>query len=156
MLTMTQFPDLSDCLGISPPLSVTAAEADSPSFDSKDQSTNVFDVADVYESADEAKSDFPPINDPKFASCFAKVQGPAIASIEQSEWDTGTTFGSPSASVVRTPKYGDQSGLIVPVNIPDQGSTDDFFTVLALRQGRSTAEIFIDHAASPTKSVLAA
>jgi hypothetical protein len=159
MLTMTQLPDLSSCMGISAPLSVTAAEADSPNFFSQDQSTNVFDVADVYASTGDAKSDFPPANNPKFASCFAKVLGPAIISIEQSEWDTGTTFGTPTASVVRSLKYGDQSVMLeaeVPVNIPDQGSTNDFFTVLALRQGRSTAEVFIDQADVPPSASLTA
>ena len=157
MLTMTQFPDLSSCLGMSPPLSVTAAEADSPSFNSKDQSTNVFDVADVYASTSDAKSDFPPMRNSKFATCFAKVQRQAILSAEQSEWPSGATFGDLSASVVRMPKYADQSLLIeveVPVNIPDQGSTDDFFDILALRQGRSAAELFIDGAGVPPSASL--
>jgi hypothetical protein len=33
----------------------------------------------------------------------------------------------------------------VPVHLPaGQGSTNDFFVVLVVRQGRSTAELFID------------
>ena len=44
-----------------------AAEASSTDLISKDGNTDVFDVADVYTSANEAKSDFPPFSDPKFA-----------------------------------------------------------------------------------------
>jgi hypothetical protein len=148
MLTMTQFPDLSTCLGMPPALSVVAAEASSPGFNSKDQNTSVLDVSDVYTSTNEAKSDFPPLNSPKFANCFLQVGGSAITAIEQPQWPAGTTFGTPIASVSHQPRYGDQSGLVdvqVPVNLPGgQGSTNDFFVVLVIRQGRSTAELQID------------
>ena len=153
MLTMTQFPDLSTCMGNPPALSVTAAEASSPQFDSKDQSTNVVDVADVYTDTNEAKSDFPPLNSPKFANCLLKVQGSVITGIEKSQWPSGATFGTVTASVSHQPRYGDESGLVdfqVPVNLPgEQGSTNDFFVVLVIRQGRSTAELQIDQAGTP-------
>lgn len=41
-----------------------AAEASSPYFNSRDQNTSVLDVADVYTSTNEAKSDFPPLDSP--------------------------------------------------------------------------------------------
>jgi hypothetical protein len=148
MLTMTQFPDFSACLGTPPALSVVAAEASSPVFNSKDQNTSVLDVADVYNSSSEAKSDFPPLNSPKFAKCFVQVAGSAVSAMEQPLWPSGTTFGTLTASVSRQPRYGDQSGLVevqVPVNLPaGQGSTNDFFDILVIRQGRSTAELQID------------
>jgi len=148
MFTMTQLPDFSTCLGKPPALSVVAAEANSPDFISKDGNTDVFDVADVYTSANEAKSDFPALSDPKFANCFVQVQGPVIASTEKDSWPSGATFGTPVASVSHQPKYGDQSGLIevqVPVTLPgEQGTSNDFFVALVIRQGRSVAELIID------------
>ncbi len=158
MLTMTQLPDLSTCLGKPPPLSVVAAEASSPEFDSKDQNTSIIDVADVYTSTDEAKSDFPPLNNPKFANCFLQVQGSSIADVEKSYWPSGATFGTPIASVSHQQKYGDQSGFVdvqVPVNLPaGQGSTNDFFDVLVIREGRSTAELLIDQGDTPPSAAL--
>jgi hypothetical protein len=158
MLTMTQFPDLSTCLGNPPALSVIAAEASSPDFYSKDQSTNILDVADVYTNANEAKSDFPPLNSPKFANCLLQVQGSVITGIEQSQWPSGATFGTMTASVSHQPRYGDESGLVdvqVPVNLPgEQGSTNDFFVVLVIRQGRSTAELQIDQSGTTPSAAL--
>jgi len=148
MFTMTQLPDFSTCLGKPPALSVVAAEANSPDFISKDGNTDVFDVADVYTSANEAKSDFPPLSDPKFADCFARVQGPVIVSTDKDSWPSGSIFGAPVASVSHQPKYGDQSGLVevqVPVTLPsEQGTSNDFFVALVIRQGRSVAELMID------------
>jgi hypothetical protein len=151
MLTVTQFPQLSTCLGESPSLSSTAGEADSLNFNSSDQSTNVFDVADVYGSTADAKSNFPPFQNRKLANCFIQTEGSAITGIEQSEWDPGVTFGTLTASVVKIPKYGNQSGMLmvqVPVNnIPASdggGNAVDFFTVVVIRRGRSTTELFID------------
>jgi hypothetical protein len=148
MLTMTQFPDFSTCLGTPPALSVVAAEAASPAFNSKDQNTSVVDVADVYTSSSEAKSDFPPLNSPKFASCFVQVAGSSVTAMEQTLWPSGTTFGTLTASVSHEPRDGDQSGLLevqIPVNLPaGQGTTNDFFDILVIRQGRSTAELQID------------
>jgi hypothetical protein len=148
LLTMTQFPDFSTCLGTPPALSVVAAEASSPVFNSKDQNTSVLDVADVYTSSSEAKSDFPPLNSPKFANCFVQVAGSSVTAMEQTLWPSGTTFGTLTASVSRQPRYGDESGLVevqVPVNLPaGQGTTNDFFDILVIRQGRSTAELQLD------------
>jgi hypothetical protein len=158
VLTMTQFPDLSTCLGNPPSLSVIAAEASSPYFNSKDQNTSVLDVADVYTSSNEAKSDFPPLNSPKFTKCFVQVEGSFITNMETSEWPTGATFGAPIASVSHQPRYGDQSGLVevqVPVNLPGgQGSTNDFLVVLVIREGRSTAELLIDQGDTTPSAVL--
>jgi hypothetical protein len=158
MLTMTQYPELSTCLGNPPALSVVAAEASSPYFNSKDQNTSVLDVADVYTSTNEAKSDFPPLSSPKFAHCFVQVQGPFITSMEKSAWPTGATFGTLIASVSRQPRYGDESGLIdvqVPVNLPGgQGSTTDYFVVLVIRQGRSTAELWIDQGSTTPSAAI--
>ncbi len=158
MLTMTQFPDLSTCLGNPPALSVIAAEASSPYFNSKDQNTSVLDVADVYGNTNEAKSDFPPLNSPKFTKCFVQVAGPFITSMETSEWPSGATFGTPIASVSHQPRYGDESGFVdvqVPVNLPGgQGSTNDFFVVLVIRQGRSTAELLIDQGGTTPSAAL--
>jgi hypothetical protein len=147
MLTMTQFPEYSTCLGKPPELSVVATEASSPQFYSKDQNTNVFDIADVYANTTEAKTDFPPLNNPKLASCFLQVQNSSIMNVEQSEWPSGATFGTPIVSISHQPRYGDQSGLIevqVPVNLPGEGSTNDFIVALVIREGRSTAELLID------------
>ncbi len=148
MLTMTQYPQYSTCLGEPPELSVVATEASSPEFYSKDQNTSVFDVADVYATTGEAKTDFPPLGDPKFANCFVQVQHAEIMSVEQSDWPSGATFGTPVASISRQPRYGSQSGLIeveVPVNLPaGEGSTNDFIVALVIRQGRSTAELLFD------------
>jgi len=148
MFTMTQVPDFATCLGKPAALSVAAAEANSPDFISKDGNTDVFDVADVYTSANEAKSDFPPLSDPKFAKCVAQVQGPFIVSTDKQGWPSGTTFGTPVASVSHQPKYGDQSGLIevqTPVTLPgEQGTSNDFMVALVIRQGRSVAELIID------------
>jgi hypothetical protein len=148
MLTMTQYPDLSTCLGEPPALSVVAAEASSPIFNSKDENTSVLDVSDVYTSTNQAKSDFPPLNNPKFANCFVQVEGPGIVDLEKSAWPTGATFGTPIASVSHQARFGNQSGLVdveVPVNFPGgEGNTDDFFVILVIRQGRSTAELQID------------
>ena len=148
MFTMTQFPDFSTCLGTPPALSVVAAEANSPDFISKDGNTDVFDVADVYTSANEAMSDFPPLSDPKFADCVAQVQGPSIVSTDKGDWPPGSTLGTPVASVSRQPKYGDQSGLVevqTPVTLPgEEGTSNDFFVALLIRQGRSVAELVID------------
>jgi hypothetical protein len=148
MMTMTQIPDLSTCLGRPPALSVVAAEASSPVFVSKDQNTTVIDVADVYTSTVDAKNDYPLLSDPKFARCFLKVEGSSIVEDDKFNWPSGATFGSPIASVSHPRRYGDQSGLLdvqVPVNLSDgEGSTNDFFVVLVIRQGRSTAELLID------------
>jgi hypothetical protein len=158
MLTVTQYPELSTCLGHAPALSVVAAEASSPYFNSKDQTTSVLDVADVYTSTNEAKNDFPPLNSPKFADCFVQLQGTFITSMEKSVWPSGATFGTLTASVSRQPRYGDESGLIdvqVPVNLPGgQGSTTDYFVVLVIRQGRSTAELWIDQGATTPSAAL--
>ena len=158
MLTMTQFPELSTCLGSPPALSVIAAEASSPYFNSKDQNTSVVDVADVYTSSSEAKSDFPPLNNPKFANCFVQVEGPYITIMEKSIWPGGATFGSVVASVSHQPRYGNESGLIdvqVPVNLPaGQGTTTDFFVVLVIREGRSTAELMLDQGATTPSAAL--
>ena len=158
MLTMTQFPDLSTCLGNPPALSVIAAEASSPYFNSKDQNTSVLDVADVYTNTNEAKSDFPPLSSPKFTKCFVQVEGSSITSMETSVWPSGATFGTPIASVSRQPRYGEESGLVdvqVPVNLPGgQGNTNDFFVVLVIRQGRSTAELLIDQGGTTPSAAL--
>lgn len=158
MLTMTQFPELSTCLGSPPALSVIAAEASSPDFNSKDQNTSVLDVADVYTSTNAAKSDFPPLSNSKFANCFVQVEGPYIASMEKSAWPTGSTFGTLIASVSHQPRYGNESGLIdvqVPVNLPaGQGATTDFFVVLVIREGRSTAELMLDQGATTPSAAL--
>jgi hypothetical protein len=158
MLTMTQYPEYSTCLGQPPELSVVATEASSPEFYSKDQNTNVLDVADVYATTSEAKTDFPPLTNPKFAGCFLKVQSSSIMSVEQSDWPTGATFGTPIASVSRQPRYGSQSGLIeveVPVTLPGgEGSTNDFIVALVIRQGRSTAELLFDQGATTPSAAL--
>lgn len=159
MFTMTQIPDYATCLGRPPALSVVAAEASSTDFISKDGNTDVFDVADVYTSVDEAKSDFPPLTDPKFAKCFVQVQGSTIVSTEQPNWPSGSTLGTPVASVAHQPKYGDQSGLIevqVPVTLPKgQGTSNDFLAALVIRQGRSVAELFIDQGDTTPSAALA-
>ncbi len=148
MFTMTQFPDIATCLGEPPALSVVAAEANSPDFFSKDGNTDVFDVADVYTSVNDAKSDFPPLANPKFAKCFVQVEGPAIVSTDQSNWPSGSKLGAPVGSVSRQPKYGDQSGLVeiqMPVTLPQgEGTSNDFFVALVIREGRSVAELMID------------
>lgn len=159
MFTITQIPDFSSCLSTPPALSVVAAEANSPDFLSKDGNTDVFDVADVYTSASEAISDFPPLNDPKFASCFAKIEGPGIVSTDKGAWPTGATFGTPIASVSHQAKYGDQSGLVevqTPVTLPgEQGTSNDFFVALVIRQGRSVAELMIDQGGTTPSASLA-
>jgi hypothetical protein len=158
MFTMTQYPDLSRCLGKAPPLSVVAAEATSPTFVSKDQNTGVIDVADVYTSADQAKTDFPPLSNSKFTSCFVSKLGSSVIANEKLNWPSGTTFGTPMASVSHQVRYGDQSGLVeveVPVKLPGgEGTTSDFLTVLVVRQGRSTAELQIDQADTTPSAAL--
>jgi hypothetical protein len=148
------------CLGMTPPLSVDAAEAASVNFNSSDQNTTVWDVADVYANSADAKSDFPPFHNPKLANCLLQTQGSLILSIEKSAWDSGTSFGTLSASVVKTPRFGNQSGMLmiqVPVNYSAAdggGSTSDFFSILTIRQGRSTAELFIDQTDVPPSADL--
>jgi hypothetical protein len=148
IFTMTQDPDISTCMGKPPALSVVAAEASSPDFFSSDGNTDVFNVADVYTSANEAKSDFPPFGDSKFANCFLQVESSLIKSNEQPSWPTGATFGTPVATVVHEPRYGNQSGILeiqTPVTLPSgQGTSNDFLIALAIRQGRSVAELLID------------
>ena len=111
----------------------------------------MFDVADVYTSANEAKSDFPPLSDPKFAQCFAQDQGQVIVSTDKDSWPSGSTFGTPVASVSHDPKYANQSRLVevqVPVTLPgEQGN--DFFIALVIRRGRSVAELIIDQGGRP-------
>ena len=145
---MTQFPELSTCMSKPPGLSVVAAEANSTDFLSKDGNTDVFDVADVYTTANEAKSDFPPLSDPKFADCFVQIEGAGIVSTDKESWPSGSTFGTPVASVSHQPKYGDQSGLVevqVPVTLPGgKGTSNDFLVALVIRQGRSVCELLID------------
>jgi hypothetical protein len=158
MFTITQFPDIATCLGEPPALSVVAAEANGPDFFSKDGNTDVFDVANVYTSVNEAKSDFPPLTNPKFAKCFVQVEGSGIQTTDQSNWPSGSTLGTPIASVSRQPKYGDQSGLVevqMPVTLPEgQGTTDDFFVALIVREGRSVAELMIDQGATTPSAAL--
>jgi hypothetical protein len=148
LFTMTQFPDIANCLGEPPALSVVAAEASSPDFLSKDGNTDVFDVADIYTSVNQAKSDFPPLTNSKFAKCFLQVQGPLIVSTDQSNWPSGAKLGTPVASVSHQSKYGDQSGLVevdVPVTLPaGQGTSNDFLVAVVIREGRSVAELLID------------
>ena len=78
MFTMTQFPDIATCMGMrlrsvwSPPR--RRARTSSVS----DDNTDVFDVADVYTSVNQAKSDFPAFGNQKFANCFLKVEGSGI------------------------------------------------------------------------------
>jgi hypothetical protein len=159
MFTMTQFPDFASCLGKPPALSVEAAEANSPDFVSKDGNTDVFDVSDVYTSADEAKSDFPALSDPKFSKCFAQVQGQIIVGTDKGSWPSGTTFGTPVASVSHQPKYGNQSGVVevqVPVTLPGtQGTSNDFFVGVVIRQGRSVSELIIDQGDTTPSAALA-
>jgi hypothetical protein len=156
--TMTQFPDIATCLGEPPALSIVAGEASSTDFISKDNSTDVFDVADVYKTVSDAKGDFPPLTNPKFANCFVKVEGSFIVSTDQAGWPSGTTFGTPVGSVSHQPKYGDQSGLVeveVPVTLPQgQGTTDDFFVALVIREGRSVAELTVDQGVTPPSASL--
>jgi hypothetical protein len=156
--TMTQFPDIATCLGEPPALSIVAGEASSPDFISKSNSTDVFDVADVYKSVSDAKGDFPPLTNPKFAKCFVQVEGPSIVSSDQAGWASGTTFGTPVASLMHQPKYGDQSGLVevqVPVTLPQgQGTTSDFFVALVIREGRSVAELTVDQGITPPSASL--
>jgi hypothetical protein len=158
MFTMTQIPDFASCLGKPPPLSVEAAEANSPDFVSKDGNTDVFDVADVYTSVNEAKTDFPQLSDSKFAKCFVQVQGQVIVSTDKNSWPSGATFGTPVASVSHQPKYGDQSGLVevqVPVTLPgEQGTSNDFFVAVVIRQGRSVAELIIDQGSTTPSASL--
>jgi hypothetical protein len=149
LFTMTQFPDIATCLGEPPALSVVAAEATSADFLSKDGNTDVFDIADVYTSVDEAKTDFPPLTNPKFAKCFVQAQGSLIVSTDKSDWASGSALGTPVASVVsHQPKYGDQSGVVevdVPVTLPEgQGTSNDFLVAVVIRVGRSVAELMID------------
>jgi hypothetical protein len=156
--TMTQFPDIATCLGEPPALSIVAGEASSPDFFSKDGGTDVFDVADVYKSVSDAKGDFPPLTNPKFAKCFAQVEGSFIVSSDQAGWPSGTTFGTPVASVSHQPKFGDQSGLVevqVPVTLPQgQGTTNDFFVALVIREGRSVAELTVDQGVTTPSAAL--
>jgi hypothetical protein len=158
MFTMTQLPGFSTCLGQAPALSVTAAEASGPDFYNKDGSIDVWNVADVYTSAGQAKSDFPEFNNPKFASCFVKVHSSFFTSNEKSYWPAGSTLGTPTASVAHFQKYGDQSGLLevqVPVTLPKgQGTSTDFFFALVIRQGRSVAELFMDQGGTTPSAVL--
>jgi hypothetical protein len=158
LLTMTQFPDYSTCLGVTPPLSVVATEASSPEFDSKDQNTIVDDVADVYASVSDAKADFPPLDSPSFANCFLQVQGSSILEMEASEWQSGSTFGTPVVNIVHQPRYGDQSGFVevqVPVTLPGGlNGTNDFFILLVIRQGRSTTELQIDQGGTTPSAAL--
>jgi hypothetical protein len=148
MFTMTQIPDIASCMGKPPALSVVAAEASGPDFFSSDGNTDVFDVVDVYTSASQAKSDFPSFSSPKFANCFLKVEGPAITTNETPTWPTGSTFGTQVASVSHQPRDGDESGTLeveTPVTLPKgQGTTDDFFVAVVIRQGRSVSELLID------------
>jgi hypothetical protein len=158
MFTMTQIPDFSTCLGQVPALSVTAAEAAGPDFFNKDGSLDVWNVADVYTSANDAKSDFPSFNNKKFAQCFLQVEGSDITSNDKSNWANGATLGTPIASVTHFHKYGDQSGLLevrVPVTLPKgQGNSDDFFFALVIRQGRSVAELFMDQGVTTPSAAL--
>jgi hypothetical protein len=145
---------------MTPPLSVVAAEASSLNFYSSDQSTNVSDVADVYSNSTDAKSDFPPFHNLKLANCLLRTQGSSIINIEKSMWDSGTTFGTLTASVVNAPRFGNQSGMLmvqVPVHqstADGGGNTIDYFTILVIRQGRSTAELFIDQTDIPPSAAL--
>jgi hypothetical protein len=160
VLTMTQYPQLTTCLGMTPPLTVTAAEATSPVFASADTSTDVYDVADVYHDSTDAKSDFPPFHNSKLPNCLLQAQGSSVLSLEKSLWDSATTFGTMSASLVNAPKFGDQSGMLmiqVPVH-PSQalggGSLIDYNTLLVIRQGRSTAELYITQSGAPPSASL--
>ncbi len=69
-------------------------------------------------------------------------------STDKESWPSGSTFGTPIASVSHEPKYGDQSGLVevqVPVTLPGgKGTSNDFLVALVIRQGRSVAELLID------------
>lgn len=158
MFTMTQIPDIATCLGEPPALSVVAAEASSPDFFSKDGNTDIFDVADVYTSVSQAKSDFPSLSNPKFAKCFLQVEGSSIVSTDKDTWPSGSTFGTPVGTVSHQPKFGDQSGLVevqVPVTLPQgQGTSDDFFVALIIRQGRSVAELMLDQGTTPPSAAL--
>ncbi len=158
MMTMTQYPDLSTCLGSPPALSVVAAEATGPEFDSKDGNTDVLDVADVYTSVNQAKQDFPPLSNPKFAKCFLQEQGSTITDADKGDWPTGAKLGTPIASVSHEPRYGDESGFVevqVPVTLPgEQGTTDDFFIDMVIREGRSTAELLIDQGGTTPSATL--
>ena len=160
LFTMTQFPQFSTCLGKAAPLSVVAAEASTPDYYSKDGNTDVFDVADVYSSVSQAKSDLPPFNDPKLASCFVNVEGPFITSVDQSSWPTGSSFGTPRATVSRFARYGEQSEMLevqTPVTLPQgQGTSNDFLVAVVIRQGRSVAELVIDQGDTPASAELTA
>jgi hypothetical protein len=89
-----------------------------------------------------------------------QVQASSITTFEKGLWDSATTFGTMTASVVNAPKFGDQSGMImvqVPVN-PSQalggGSLIDYNTLLVIRQGRSTAELYITQSGLPPSAAL--
>ena len=160
LLTISQYPQLTDCLGIAAPLSVVATEASSPYFVSKDLSTDVVDTADVYQSVAQAEIDFPPFNNPKFADCFAQVAGGGpISDDVKSDYDSGTIIGTPTAKLVAIPKYGSQSGMIevqFPLTFTDGSHGDEFFNVLLIRQGRSTTELDLDSSGTPAGATLTA
>ena len=79
-------------------------------------------------------------------------------STDKDDWPSGSTLGTPVASVSRQPKYGDQSGLVevqTPVTLPgEEGTSNDFFVALLIRQGRSVAELIIDQGATTPSAAL--
>jgi hypothetical protein len=152
LLTTTQIPALTACMGLAAPLTVVAKEASSPTFTDKGQTMTVYNVADVYLSAAQAKVDFPPFGNVKFVSCFAEVQGGPIANFVQSEYDPGTVVGTPTSQLVSFPKFGNQSVMVelqFPLTQPDGTHDTEYYNVLLIRQGRSTAELDFDTTGTP-------
>ncbi len=148
---------LASCLGVTAPPTVVAAQATSPLFSSKDDSTQVIDAANVYKSNATAKAHVLPFKNPKFAGCFVQVNGSQLLDIEKLFWPSGTTFGTLSGSPARAPRYGDQSGMIlvqIPVTVSQGSQTIDYMNVMQIRQGRSTANLLIDQANTPPSSSL--
>ncbi len=146
---------LASCLGLTPPPTDVAAQATSPLFTSKNDNTQVINAANVYKSTANAKTHFPPFKNSKFASCFVQVDGSQLLDIEKSFWPSGTTFGTLSGSSARAPKYGDQSGMIlvtIPVTVSGGSQTNDYVNIMEIRQGRSTANLFVDQVSTPPSS----
>ncbi len=156
----TQSPELATCLGVNAQLSVTAAEAASPTFSSESESffATVDDSAFVYATTAEAQADFPPFTNPKLAECVIKGHEQDISDQIASEMPSGITVGVPVASLGTFPKYGNQSGMI-QIGIPLSDAHGSLGTVnmsfLIIRQGRSIAQLVLVGFPTPFTSSLA-
>lgn len=108
--TPAQARTLARCVGV-PLGDITGyqAEADSPTFNSPDQSVQVGDAVTPFGTAAVARAQFLPFTQPRVAPCIAKVFGPVIEQSAKSGGGSGPTLGALKVTAAAVPNVADRT-----------------------------------------------